>query len=129
MPKRTASRKARPRVKTEHNPCQHAVPGTNCASRRDRDRGKALAPVRGRQQRAFGAERQHHDFAAALFDDLARRLFLIGFGADLPPGQILQLAQARLQHIDAAARLFERRAGGIENQPLAKRLASVATRA
>ena len=56
---------------------------------------KRSHPLRCCQQGAFLAERQDDDVAAALFDDLLRRAFLLALGADFSPDQILQLAQAR----------------------------------
>ena len=118
MPKRTASC-GRPR-KCQHDPCQHAVAGADRASRFDRDRGEAPGPVRRCQQGAFIAE-ETTTTSLRTCAIVSRAARLVALGADLPPDQILQLAQARLQHIDGAS-LFERRAGGIENQPLAQRL-------
>ena len=61
------------------------------------DRAGPLTFFSGHQQRAFLAERQHDDLAAALLDHFACGAFLPERGANFPPYQILQLTQARLQ--------------------------------
>jgi hypothetical protein len=72
-----------------------------CARKRrghlPRDRAGPLTFFSGHQQRAFLAERQHDDLAAALLDHFACGAFLPERGANFPPYQILQLTQARLQ--------------------------------
>ena len=89
-----------------------APPGSRQTARSPR-----LLPAR----RLPRAERQDDDVAAALFDNLLRRALArvrCGFLAR----QILQLAQARFQQMDAAAGLFERGAGSVQNQLFAERL-------
>jgi hypothetical protein len=69
-----------------------------------------------RHQRTFRAERNNHDLATALFDELARRALLVAWRADPVLGQLRELAEARLHQIDAETGLLERSAEGIEDK-------------